>query len=74
LAHDKKFRDQAQLDREREEKTKRNPLGPSTTLGPFLEACWVKKNANDNETSIHYAILMLLLGCHKSEHAQCVWG
>jgi hypothetical protein len=34
LAHDKKFRDQAQLDREREEKTKRNPLGPSTVIVP----------------------------------------
>lgn len=74
LVHDKKFRDQAQLDKEREEQSKRNPLGPSTTLGPFLEACWAKKNTNDNETGIHYAILMLLWGCRKSEHAQCVWG
>ncbi|MBK6650993.1 MAG: hypothetical protein IPG42_15710 [Betaproteobacteria bacterium] len=74
LVHDKKFRDQLQLDKEREEKSKRNPLGPTTTLGPFLEACWSKKNTNDNETGIHYAILMLLWGCRKSEHAQCVWG
>lgn len=74
LAHDKKFRDQLQLDNEREEKSKRNPLGPTTTLGPFLEACWAKKNTNDNETGIHFAILMLLWGCRKSEHAQCVWG
>ena len=74
LVHDKKFRDQLQLDNEREEKSKRNPLGPTTTLGPFLEACWAKKNSNDNETGIHFAILMLLWGCRKSEHAQCVWG
>ena len=74
LVHDKKFRDQLQLDNEREEKSKRNPLGPTTTLGPFLEACWSKKNTNDNETGIHFAILMLLWGCRKSEHAQCVWG
>ncbi len=74
VIHDKKFRDQQQLDNEREEKSKRNPLGPTTTLGPFLEACWSKKNTNDNETGIHYAILMLLWGCRKSEHAQCVWG
>jgi|GEM_PF-408613 len=74
LVHDKKFRDQTQLDKEREEKSKRNPLGPTTTLGPFLEACWSKKNTNDNETGIHFAILMLLWGCRKSEHAQCVWG
>ena len=63
LVHDKKFRDQLQLDNEREEKSKRNPLGPTTTLGPFLEAsCWAKKNTNDNETGIHFAILMLLWG------------
>lgn len=74
LVHDKMFRDQTQLDKEREEKSKRNPLGPTTTLGPFLEACWSKKNTNDNETGIHYAILMLLWGCRKSEHAQCLWG
>lgn len=74
LVHDKMFRDQIQLDKEREENSKRNPLGPTTTLGPFLEACWSKKDTNDNETGIHYAILMLLWGCRKSEHAQCVWG
>jgi len=74
LVHDRKFRNQAQLDKEREEKSARNPLGPSTTLGPFLEAAWSKKNSNDNETGVHYLILMLLWGCRKSEHAPCVWG
>ena len=63
-----------QLEVEREEGNKRNPLGPATTLGPFLEAAWSKKNSNDNETGIHYLILMLLWGCRKSEHAECVWG
>jgi hypothetical protein len=57
------FRGRAQLEREREETMKRNPLGPTTTLGPFIEAAWSKKNSNENETGIHYLILMLLWGC-----------
>jgi integrase len=43
-------------------------------MGPFLEACWTKQLTNDNSTGIHFIILMLLWGCRKSEHAQCVWG
>ncbi len=62
------------VENQRNESNKRNPLGPTTTLGPFLEAAWSKKNTNDNETGIHYLMLMLLLGCRKSEHAPCVWG
>lgn len=68
------FRDRAQLEKEREENMKRNPLTPNATLGPFLEAAWSKKNTNDNETGIHYLILMLLWGCRTSEHNECVWG
>ena len=68
------YRAKAQVDREREEQGKRNPLRPSSTLGPFLEAAWSKKNMNDNCTGIHYLMLMLLWGCRKSEHARCCWG
>jgi integrase len=68
------FRGRAQLELEREETMKRNPLGPTTTLGPFVEAAWSKKNSNDNETGVHYLILMLLWGCRTSEHAACQWG
>jgi len=70
----KLIRTSDQLEVEREEKNKRNPLGPTTTLGPFLEAAWSKKNTNDNETGVHYLMFMLLWGCRKSEHASCVWG
>jgi hypothetical protein len=68
------FRDRATLERIRDEKMKRNPLGPTTTLGPFLEAAWSKKNSNDNETGVHYLMLMLLWGGRTNEHASCVWG
>ena len=52
LVHDKKFRGRQQLENEREAKSKRNPLGPTTTLGPFLEAAWAKKNTNDNAPAV----------------------
>lgn len=68
------YRTQDQIDLEREEKGKRNPLRPSEDLGRFLEAAWSKKNMNDNMTGIHYLMLMLLWGCRKSEHAGLVWG
>jgi integrase len=71
---EKLIRTRDMIEAERDEKNKRNPLAPSLTLGPFLEAAWSKKNSNDNETGIHYLLLMLLWGCRKSEHADCVWG
>ena len=70
----KRYRTNDQLEAERKAKTKRNPLKPRSTLGPFLEAAWSKKDTNDNLTGIHYLMLMLLWGCRKSEHAACVWG
>lgn len=74
LAINNFYRSKEQIDSERDEKGKRNPLRPSADLGPFLEACWSKKDINDNMTGIHYLMLMLLWGCRKSEHAQLVWG
>lgn len=74
LAINNFYRTKDQIDDEREEKGKRNPLRPTQDLGRFLEACWSKKNLNDNMTGIHYLMLMLLWGCRKSEHAGLVWG
>ena len=68
------YRTRGQIEQEREEGMKRNPLSPSTTLGPFLEAAWSKRQTNNNMTGCDYLILMLLWGCRKSEHARCVWG
>lgn len=73
LGINKHFRTADQLDTERDEQSKRNPLLPSASMGPFLEAAWSKRLQNDNETAVHYLILMLLWGCRKSEHAKCVW-
>ena len=74
LTLDEMFRSSDQLEKEREENMVRNPLQPTQTLGPFLEAAWSKKNSNDNETGIHYLIFMLLWGCRTAEHNECVWG
>ena len=73
LGINKHFRAQSQIDQQREEEGKRNPLRPSASLGRFLEAAWSKRLQNDNETGVHYLLLMLLWGCRKGEHAKCVW-
>jgi integrase len=52
---------------------KRNPLTPSKTFGQFIEVAWAKRSTNDNATGVDYLLAMLLWGCRKSEHAQCVW-
>jgi integrase len=74
LAINKMYRSREQIERRREDEGKRNPLTPSKTLGTFLEVAWAKRSVNDNETGVHYLILMLLWGCRKSEHAPCQWG
>jgi integrase len=74
LSINKMFRSREQVERAREDEGKRNPLTPSKTLGTFLEVAWAKRSVNDNETGVHYLILMLLWGCRKSEHAPCQWG
>ena len=68
------YRSNSQIERERIEKAKRSPLGPTTTLGTFLEVAWSKRTINNAETGVHYLILMLLWGCRTSEHAACRWG
>ena len=74
LAINGHYRSKEMIEAEREEKGARNPLRPSQDLGRFLEACWSKKDMNDNMTGVHYIMLMLLWGCRKSEHAGLVWG
>lgn len=74
LVLDSMYQTRAQKEALYAEGSKRNPLSPSKTLGPFLEAAWSKGLSNDNGTGIHYLILMLLWGCRRSEHAKCQWG
>ncbi len=74
LAINKMFRSREQIERGRDDEGKRNPLTPSKTLGAFLEVAWAKRDVNDNETGVHYLMLMLLWGCRKSEHAPCRWA
>jgi integrase len=66
------YRDRAELEEAR--KKKRNPLGPMTSMGSFLEAAWSKRNTNDNLTGCDSFILSLLWGTRKSEHVSCMWG
>lgn len=73
LTQHKLYRSRAQIAREREEKGARNPLSPSLTLGKFLEVAWSKQRENDNQTGVHFLLVMLLTGCRHSEHVQCKW-
>jgi integrase len=74
LVLNRMFRTPAQLEALRQENQVRNPLQPSTTLGPFLEVAWGKRNYNQNETAVDYLLLQLLLGCRNVEHAGTQWG
>lgn len=74
LTHGGMFRTKRQVEKARREANKRNPLTPSKSLGEFIEVAWARQGVNDNETGVHYLILMLLWGCRKSEHAPCQWG
>jgi integrase len=67
-----KYRTRAMLTKVRE--GKRNPLGPMTSMGAFLEAAWSKRNSNDNATGVDSFIISLLFGTRKSEHVGCQWG
>lgn len=73
LVINKQFRSREQIEEQRKIGNKRNPLTPSASLGTFLEVAWPKRSVNDNETGVHYLILMLLWGCRQSEHAACEW-
>ena len=35
---------------------------------------WSERLENDNRTGVDFLIIMLLLGCRKSEHAKCKWA
>ncbi len=74
LVLDGMYRTREQKEAIYKEGNKRNPLSPSKTLGPFLEAAWSKGHTNDNGTGVHFLIAMLLWGCRRSEHAKCQWG
>lgn len=73
LVINKEYRSREQIEEQRKISKKRNPLTPSESLGTFLEVAWPKRLKNDNETGVHYLILMLLWGCRQSEHAPCQW-
>lgn len=72
LVHLKVYRTRAELAKDREERGVRNPL-TRERLGRFLETLWSKREVNDNRTGCDYILLMLILGCRKSEHAGLVW-
>jgi integrase len=68
------YRDPAVVEEQRSKNRTVNPLGPSTTLGPFLEAAWARRSINDNATGVDFIITELLVGSRKGETGRLKWG
>jgi integrase len=68
------YRPESEVEAQRELNRTKNPLGPSTTLGPFLEACWARRGINLNETGVDFIITELALGSRRGETGTLMWG
>lgn len=68
------YRPESEVEAQRELNRTKNPLGPATTMGPFLEACWARRSINLNDTGVDFIITELALGSRKGETGTVVWG
>lgn len=68
------YRPESEVEAQRELNRTKNPLGPATTLGPFLEACWARRGINLNETGVDFIITELALGSRRGETGTIMWG
>lgn len=68
------YRPAAEVEAQREANNSRNPLGPTTTLGVFLEAAWARRPVNSNATGIDFCIVELLVGARRGELGTVRWG
>lgn len=68
------YRSTAQVEAQRELNDSRNPLGPTTTLGPFLEAVWSRRGVNGNDTGVDFCIVELAVGARRGELSTVRWG
>ena len=68
------YRSTAQVEAQRELNNSRNPLGPTTTLGPFLEAIWARRGVNDNATGVDFCVVELAVGARRGELSSVRWA
>jgi integrase len=68
------YRDAAEVEEQRRKNRTINPLGPSTTMGPFLEAAWARRGVNLNDTGVDFIITELAVGARRGELGKAVWG
>lgn len=68
------YRSTAQVEAQRELNNSRNPLGPTTTLGPFLEAMWARRDLNDNATGVDFCVVELAVGARRGELSRVRWS
>lgn len=68
------YRPESEVEAVRAQNRSRNPLGPTTTLGIFLEAAWSRRSINSNETGVDFLITELAVGARRGELGTVVWG
>lgn len=68
------YRPESEVEAARARNRSRNPLGPTTTLGIFLEAAWARRSINCNATGVDFLITELAVGARRGELGTVVWG
>lgn len=68
------YRPEAEVEATRALNRSRNPLGPTTTLGIFLEAAWARRSINRNDTGVDFLITELVVGARRGELGTLEWG
>lgn len=68
------YRAPEEVEAARQTNNSRNPLGPRTTLGPFLEAMWSRRGVNRNDVGPYFCIVELAVGARRGELSRVRWG
>lgn len=68
------YRPESEVEAARALNRSRNPLGPTTTLGIFLEAAWARRSINRNDTGVDFLITELAVGARRGELGTVIWG
>lgn len=68
------YRPESEVEAARALNRSRNPLGPTTTLGIFLEAAWARRSINRNDTGVDFLITELVVGARRGELGTVEWG
>ena len=68
------YRAAEEVEAMRQTNDSRNPLGPRTTMGPFLEAIWSRRGVNGNDVGPYFCVVELSIGARRGELSRVRWG